>query len=106
MVKIIRSFIFIELFLISLNCWSEDLKFVHYNNEHGLPSSYVKDITQDHLGFIWIATRNSVTRFDGSHFKNFPAIDHQGNLNNIWGMKFIHSGDSSLIVQSTEKDYY
>jgi signal transduction histidine kinase/ligand-binding sensor domain-containing protein/DNA-binding response OmpR family regulator len=106
MVKIIRSFIFIGLFLISLNSWSEDLKFFHYTNEHGLPSSYVKDITQDHLGFIWIATRNSVTRFDGSHFKNFPAIDHQGNLADIWGMKFIHSCDSSLIVQSTDKGYY
>ena len=106
MVKIIRSFVFIGLLLNSLNSWSENLKFIHYKNEHGLPSSYVKDITQDHLGFIWIATRNTVTRFDGSHFKNFSAIDSEGKMNNIWGVKFFHSGDSSLIVQTTKNEYY
>jgi len=106
MVKIIRSFIFIELFLISLNSWSQDLKFVHYTNEHGLPSSYVKDITQDHLGFIWIATRNAVTRFDGTQFKNYSTKNNQGQTTDIWAMSFHYAGDSSLIIQTTDNNYY
>ncbi|MCY1722004.1 hypothetical protein OU798_16740 [Prolixibacteraceae bacterium Z1-6] len=85
---------------------SERLKFSHYTNEDGLPSSYVKSITQDQYGFIWLATRSSVCRFDGNVFKTFQAYDKEGLAYDIWCNKFYITTDSVLIAQTTENKYY
>lgn len=45
--------------------------FVHYGTEDGLPESQIKIITQDSIGFIWLASENSLIRFDGHHFKTY-----------------------------------
>jgi len=98
----------IVLFLQTLLCHSstERLKFSHYTNEDGLPSSYVKSITQDQYGFIWLATRSSVCRFDGTVFKTFQAHDNAGQAYDIWCKKFFLTSDSVLIAQTTEDKYY
>lgn len=85
---------------------SERLKFSHYTNEDGLPSSYVKSITQDQYGFIWLATRSSVCRFDGNEFKTFQACDGKGEVFDLWCKKFFVTSDSVLIAQTTENKYY
>ncbi|WP_339740304.1 two-component regulator propeller domain-containing protein, partial [uncultured Sunxiuqinia sp.] len=45
--------------------------FVHYGTEDGLPESRIKIIAQDSIGFIWLASENSLIRFDGHHFKTY-----------------------------------
>ena len=85
---------------------NDDLKFEHFTNEDGLPSSYVKCIAQDQFGFIWLATRSSVCRFDGKIFKTFQAYGDDGQAFDIWCKKFIVSNDSVLIAQTTEDQYY
>ena len=45
--------------------------FVHYGTEEGLSESKIISITQDSIGFIWLAGENSLTRFDGHHFKTY-----------------------------------
>ncbi|SHF92215.1 Signal transduction histidine kinase [Mariniphaga anaerophila] len=104
----IKLLLFFCIFLFSINSWSNSdrINFFHYTNENGLPSSYAKDITQDYLGFIWVATRNTISRFDGKHFKNFTAVDYQGNISKIWGMRFVYSNDTSLIIETTNNDFY
>ena len=42
-----------------------------YTSEDGLPHKHVYDITQDDYGFMWIATRNGLVRFDGYRFEDF-----------------------------------
>lgn len=37
----------------------------------GLPQSFVSSIVQDSTGFIWIATRDGLARYDGKKFKIF-----------------------------------
>lgn len=37
----------------------------------GLPSNIIADLTQDQYGFLWIATRNGLTRYDGNEFLFF-----------------------------------
>ncbi|GAA4442118.1 hypothetical protein GCM10023091_28350 [Ravibacter arvi] len=39
--------------------------------EDGLSQSFITDFTQDKDGFIWIATLDGLSRFDGREFKNF-----------------------------------
>lgn len=47
---------------------AQEYKIVRYLVEDGLPIDLVKASTQDEFGFIWIATDEGVTRYDGSDF--------------------------------------
>lgn len=47
----------------------------HYSIEDGLPSNHIYYILQDKKGFIWLATNNGVSRFDGKTFRNFSSTD-------------------------------
>lgn len=49
--------------------------FVHYTVEQGLASSEVYQVKQDSKGYIWFATGNGVSRFDGYEFENFSIKD-------------------------------
>ncbi|WP_291861450.1 hybrid sensor histidine kinase/response regulator transcription factor [Marinilabilia sp.] len=81
-------------------------EFVHYTNEDGLPSSYVKSIKQDADGFMWFATRATVTRFDGQAFKEFPAYNTSGGKIKIFGDKLYLAFDSLLITRTINQKYY
>jgi len=52
----------------------DKLRFERYTIEQGLSSDRVFDITQDHLGYIWIATESGVSRYDGYGFKVYRNI--------------------------------
>ena len=47
------------------------LKTNRYTIDDGLPQSFVEQVHQDQKGFLWIATQDGVTRFDGYDFENF-----------------------------------
>lgn len=42
-----------------------------FTTDDMLCNSYVNEIFQDRDGFIWIATRNGLMRYDGYQFKTF-----------------------------------
>lgn len=47
-------------------------------------NSHINQITQDHAGYIWIATDNGLTRFDGHNTKTFTRSGESPSLlNNI-----------------------
>ena len=50
---------------------SERWYFTHFTTEDGLPFNNITSITQDSNGFIWIATEDGLSRYDGRSFKNF-----------------------------------
>jgi len=56
----------------------------HYNTEDGLCSNAVAYLTQDDFGYVWIATWNGLSRFDGYNFYNYKtgAASHIPNLHN------------------------
>lgn len=43
----------------------------HYSTDNGLASNAIGYITQDDFGYVWIATWNGLSRFDGYHFYNY-----------------------------------
>lgn len=51
----------------------------HISMDDGLVSNSVSDIRQDDYGYIWIATWNGLSRFDGFNFQNYET----GNSSNI-----------------------
>ncbi len=61
--------------LLFVNIFSQTPPYYHYTSYDGLPSSTVYDMLQDDNGFLWFATFNGVSRFDGKHFVNFTTKD-------------------------------
>ena len=51
--------------------------FNNYSIENGLPHNSVSAILQDETGFIWMGTRNGLSRFDGTSFMSvsLPAVN-------------------------------
>ncbi len=54
----------------------------HYSTDEGLCSNAISAIRQDDYGFVWLATWNGVSRFDGYNFYNYKT----GILSGIRGM--------------------
>lgn len=46
-----------------------NLQFQHLTNKDGLSENTVLDIAQDSTGFMWFATENGLTKFDGINFE-------------------------------------
>lgn len=60
--------------------------FNDFTIENGLPENTIVEIIQDPNLYIWIATENGLSRFDGTHFKNYF---YQQNNNNSISSNFI-----------------
>lgn len=50
---------------------SPSFTFTNYTIANGLADNAVNCITQDSRGFIWLGTREGLSRYDGISFKNF-----------------------------------
>ena len=66
----------VGLFMLSLYGWqglaqSPTISFQRLTLQQGLAANYGMGIMQDTAGFIWIATVNGLTRFDGVRCRNF-----------------------------------
>lgn len=71
------------------------LNYKHLSTDDGLPCNEVQDIFQDKEGFIWIATRYGLCRYDGYQFKTFrAALNTPGLLtnNNVFTLADDHNG--------------
>lgn len=74
------------LFLNFLNLYSQsDLVWQNYTTDNGLPQNSIRDIINDKYGFIWIATENGITRFDGSQFVTSNKYYNKSRYRNFWG---------------------
>jgi len=62
-------------FLLSYSALSQGYSYTHYDVKDGLAGSNVYCITQDKEGLLWMGTEAGLSRFDGSHFKNFTLED-------------------------------
>jgi len=69
-------FLIVLLFVwMPYRCFSQEYSYTHYDIADGLAGSTVYCIAQDRDGFIWAATETGVSRFDGTHFRNFTIAD-------------------------------
>lgn len=63
------------LFITIINGFSQDYSYINYDTRDGLAGSVVYDAVQDKEGFMWFATENGLSRFDGKNFKTFTTKD-------------------------------
>lgn len=71
--KRLLPFSFLLLFPFFSKGQAGELSFQNYTTANGLCHNYIQNIIEDSRGFIWIATREGLSRFDGAHFRNFFA---------------------------------
>jgi ligand-binding sensor domain-containing protein len=62
-------------FFCPLYLFCQEYGYTHYDSKDGLAGVTVYCMTQDKDGFIWIGTESGLSRFDGTHFKNFTRDD-------------------------------
>jgi len=67
----------------------------HYSTDHGLKSNAIAQILQDDYGYIWIATWNGVSRFDGYNFYNYQT----GNGSHI---PHLHNRILDMVIDSSQ----
>lgn len=51
-----------------------------YTADNQLSNSFVSQVFQDHDGFMWVATRNGLDRYDGYRFKIYKREDGKSGL--------------------------
>lgn len=62
------------VFFLLINGWSvlaQPYTSRNLSIQQGLPEYYVSGLVQDKAGFIWVATRDGLARYDGRQFKVF-----------------------------------
>lgn len=68
---------------------------IHLSTENGLCSNAVSMICQDDLGFMWLATWNGLSRFDGYEFYNYKT----GNSSHI---KNLHNRILDIVIDQSQ----
>jgi len=83
MVKHCKKFLLIALFypILSVHLYAQvgNIVFERFSIEDGLSNPNVMQVIQDHEGFLWIATRHGLNKYDGYEFTTFEHIPGQQN---------------------------
>ena len=61
----------------------ERYQFFHITSEDGLPNNAIFCFLQDHLGFMWIGTRDGLCRYDGNSIRIFDGDSIDSSINGI-----------------------
>ena len=67
----------------------------HFSTDDGLCSNLISNLYQDDYGYIWIATWNGVSRFDGYEFYNYRT----GNSSRI---KNLHNRILDMVIDQSQ----
>ena len=94
-----RYLVISPLLLIIVSCYGQELAYRQFTVKDGLPGSIVYYSLQDKNGYIWFATNQGVSRFDGRTFTNFTKEDglpdneilklYLDKFNNVWFISFM-----------------
>lgn len=77
--KFIIRFLSILLFIPAVAGAQPVCQIQHFSIYNGLPQRTVVSIVQDAKGFIWFATWNGLSKYDGYTFKNYKAYPGDGS---------------------------
>ena len=82
-----KYYILLTIILFYIGSFAEASKqsFIQYNfnyltEDNGLPHNFVNDIHKDSEGYIWLATQNGISRYDGYNFTNYNSATTPINL--------------------------
>jgi sensor histidine kinase YesM/ligand-binding sensor domain-containing protein len=73
MTKAIISILFCTKIMFVCNVYAQQPAYTYYSIRDGLASNDTYNCIEDKKGFLWIATENGVSRFDGKKFTNYTT---------------------------------
>ena len=100
----LRKLIYIVLFLFNTHLFGQqsNISFKCYTLADGLADNFVSDIVKDNFGFIWIAGRNGLTRFDGNNFWVFNNKNQSDFFQSNNSYKLYNTGDKIYLLSKEE----
>jgi ligand-binding sensor domain-containing protein len=78
MIKLIIFLLCFNFAFLSYFAQSQ-LIFKHLTTADGLPDDGIEWVIQDHLGFIWIASREGMVKYDGYEFQQYK-VGHENTI--------------------------
>lgn len=99
----------LALFLFSQLLWAQKPGPDFLTVENGLPQGFIKSMLQDRRGFIWIATRDGLCRYDGIRFKNFHHDPHNSrslSFSSIYEIREDSRGALWTRTENNNVDYF
>ena len=90
----------VVLLLVVFNSFANDAStsfdFQHFTTKDGLPHNYISSIYQDSDGFIWIATRNGICRYDGYAFEPYNNTLADGSETSLYSTLVLESSNNEI----------
>ncbi|NII28088.1 hypothetical protein HB364_23595 [Pseudoflavitalea sp. X16] len=72
----------------------------HYNSDNGLPQNSINAMAFDKNGFLWLATRMGIVRFDGKNFREYNSGNCPALLSNYYSIPQREPGTNKLFFKS------
>ena len=76
-----RNLLLLSLTILSLTVFAHDklqLTSRHISTTDGLAGNTIYELVQDPDGYIWMATNNGLSRYDGYSIVNYTTLDRKG----------------------------
>jgi sensor histidine kinase YesM len=99
------NLLFLLFFILINQTHSQNLQLKNFSISDGLPSTTINDIQQDEIGYLWLATDNGYSKFDGVNFTNYK----QENVNCIFIEKnkiYIGLKNGLLVLQHHKSTFF
>jgi len=93
-----KHIITVFLLFSALFLWSQELKFSHITANEGLGENFIGELYEDSYGFIWIGTKDGLSRYDGYDVKAYD-VDPQDDYS-------LQSGNISDIIEDENGDLW
>ena len=81
-------------------------KFQNLSLKQGLSNLSVRDIIQDDLGYIWIATARGLNRYDGTSFKQYYSGKNPNSLHDDFISDLFKNFNGYIFCISNGLNYY
>jgi two-component system sensor histidine kinase LytS len=96
------SVVFLFLVLSTLQAQQNSIQKFTINN--GLTSNIIFDITQDEIGYLWIATNKGLLKFDGD---NFTQIIKQKTTTVLSQKNTVYAGlENGLLIKNSNQEQF
>ncbi|NJM15528.1 MAG: hypothetical protein HC896_09325 [Bacteroidales bacterium] len=83
--NILSVLFFLVICAIPVIAQEKRLVFNHLTIDDGLPTNNITDVIQDNQGFIWIATKEGLCRYDGTRVQTYKPVE--GDSTSIGSVK-------------------